>query len=170
MAVTAAVAAAALAHAARRLPPAARAPATLALVVAVSAVGLSTGRSLGVFEVAEVAARAREMGERLSRTLPPRAVLLAGEQSGSMRYATGRPIVRWESLDAATLGAALRVLETHGYEPWWVLDQFEEAGVRSRFAGLPEGALDARPDAEAGPLMRTRAWRIRSAVREDDRR
>jgi hypothetical protein len=170
MAVVAALAAAALARSARRLPPAARAPATLVLVAAISAAGLATGRSLGVFEVAEVSARAREMGERLALTLPPRAVLLAGEQSGSMRYATGRPIVRWESLDAVTLGAALRVLEAYGYEPWWVLDQFEEAGVRSRFAGLPEAALDARPDVEAGPRMRTRAWRIRSVVRADDRR
>jgi hypothetical protein len=90
-------------------------------------------------------------------------VLLAGEQSGSMRYATGRSIVRWETLDAASLRAVLPVLDAQGYEVWWVLDQFEEALVRERFPGVPEAQLDWPPDVEGGPLMRTRAWRVRSA-------
>jgi hypothetical protein len=107
-----------------------------------------------------MAARARQAGERLAQVLPPRAVLLAGEQSGSMRYSTGRPIVRWERLDARGLASTLEVLRRSGYEPWWVLDQFEEGVVRARFAGVAEAALDRPPDIEAGPLMRTRAWRI----------
>jgi hypothetical protein len=91
-------------------------------------------------------------------------VLLSGEQSGSMRYATGRPVVRWEALDAASLGATLAVLRSQGLEPWWVLDQFEEALVRARFAGVPEAQLDWPPRVEAGPLMRTRAWRVADRV------
>ena len=92
----------------------------------------------------------------------PAAVLLAGEQSGSMRYATGRPVVRWEALDATSLRAALAALEAHGLDAWWVLDQFEESRVRTRFAGVPEAALDWPPEVEAGRVMRTRAWRIAS--------
>jgi hypothetical protein len=79
-----------------------------------------------------------------------------------MRYLTGRPIVRWEALDPRSLETAVAVLEARGFEPWWVLDQFEEALVRTRFAGVPEAALDWPPEVEGGPLMRTRAWRIAS--------
>lgn len=160
MAIAAALSGAGLARALRVAPPTWTGPAALALVVATSALGLHTARQLGVFRVAEVTARARQAGDRLSRVLPLNAVLLAGEQSGSMRYATGRPVVRWEGLDAATLGAVLAVLGAQGFEPWWVLDQFEESGVRTRFSGMPEAALDWPPEVEAGPLMRTRAWRI----------
>ena len=129
-------------------------------VVVASAIALQTTRRLGVFEVAAATARARDAGDQLARRLPPHAVLLAGEQSGSMRYATGRPVVRWETLDADSLRAALAVLAAEGLEAWWVLDQFEEARVRARFPGVPEAALDWPPEVEAGPLMRTRAWRI----------
>ena len=139
--------------------------AALVLVVTASALALHTARRLGVFQVAAVTARAREAGDRLARILPPQAVLLAGEQSGSMRYATGRPVIRWERLDAHSLRAALAVLASQGLEAWWVLDQFEEAGVRARFPGVPAAALDWPPEVETGPLMRTRAWRIRSASR-----
>ena len=164
MAVVLAIVGATLAAALRRLPTAGQGLVALALVVAASAGGLKMARDLGVFQVAAVAARAWEMGERLRATLPPHAVLLSGEQSGSMRYATNRPIVRWEALDAAALIETLRVLRANGYEPWWVLDQFEEARVRARFPDVPAAALDGPPDVESGPLMRTRAWRIRSTT------
>jgi hypothetical protein len=71
-------------------------------------------------------------------------------------------VVRWDGLDATSLRAVLAALDAHGLEPWWVLDQFEESRVRTRFAGVPEAALDWRPEVEAGQLMRTRAWRIAS--------
>jgi hypothetical protein len=160
MAVAAALSGAAFARALRIAGPAVVGPATLALVFASSALGLHTARQLDVFRIAAVTARARDAGNQLARLLPANAVILAGEQSGSMRYATGRPVIRWESLDADRLRAVLAVLSAEGLEPWWVLDQFEEAGVRTRFAGVPEAALDWPPDVEAGPLMRTRAWRI----------
>ena len=160
MAVSAALIGAAIARA-LRIPGAAWAgAAALVLVVVASAMALQTTRRLGVFEVAAATARARDAGGQLARRLPAHAVLLAGEQSGSMRYATGRPVVRWETLDADSLRAALAVLAAEGLEAWWVLDQFEEARVRARFPGVPEAALDWPPEVEAGPLMRTRAWRI----------
>jgi hypothetical protein len=163
MAVAAAMGGAALGRALGAIPAAWRGVAVLILGLVASADGLQSARSLGVFQVADVTARAREVGSALAMVLPPRTVLLAGEQSGSMRYATGRPIVRWETLNAASLQAVLSVLDAQGYEVWWVLDQFEEALVRARFPGVPEALLDWPPDVEGGPLMRTRAWRVRSA-------
>jgi hypothetical protein len=161
IAVLAAVIGAALARGLQLMTPAARGVAVLLLAVAGAATGLGTARALGVFQVAAVGSRARDAGDLLGRTLTTPAVLLAGEQSGSMRYATGLPIVRWDTLDPASLRLTLSVLEARGYDTWWVLDQFEEPLVRARFAGVPEAALDSAPQIEAGLLMRTRAWRIR---------
>jgi hypothetical protein len=159
MAVIAPLIGATVACALRRLRPLWPCAAIVMVAVAAS-IGLQSARRLEVFQIAEVTSRAREAGDQLARTLPRRAVLLAGEQSGSMRYATGRPVVRWDALDAASLRAALAALEAEGLEAWWVLDQFEEARVRTRFAGVPEAALDWPPEVEGGRLMRTRAWRI----------
>ena len=136
------------------------------MVVAIAAGGFTVARRLDVFEVADVTARALEAGNELRRLLPPNAVLIAGEQSGSMRHETGRPIVRWETLDASTLQTTLDALNERGLEAWWVLDQWEESVVRSRFPGVPEAALDWPPRAEGGPLMRTRAWRVADLRRE----
>ena len=64
----------------------------------------------------------------------------------------------------------IETLDARGLEAWWVLDQWEESVVRSRFPDVPEAALDWPPRVEGGPLMRTRAWRIadlRSGERRD---
>lgn len=166
MAVGAAASGAAIAAGLRATRPVWAGPAVLLAIVSASSLNLHTARRLGVFEIADVTARARETGARLAERLPPHAVLLAGEQSGSMRYLTGRPVIRWEGLDEPGLRAALATLTAHGFEPWWVLDQFEEAGVRARFPHVPAAALDWPPEVEGGPLMRTRAWRI-DAIRSD---
>ncbi len=137
-----------------------------AAVVVMGAGGFTVARRLDVFEVADVTARALETGDQLRSLLPPNAVLIAGEQSGSMRHETGRPIVRWETLDARMLQTMLDALSDRGLEAWWVLDQWEESAVRSRFPGVPEAALDWPPRAEGGPVMHTRAWRIGDLRRE----
>jgi len=126
LAVLVALASAAIVRAVRRLPVAARGGVVVAVALVAGGTGLQTARTLGVFQISAVMARAREAGEELRGVLGPRTVILAAEQSGSMRYMTGRPIVRWDTLD--------------------------------------EAALDRAPEVEAGPLMRTRAWRVRRPV------
>jgi hypothetical protein len=161
MSVLAVLAGVATARAVAVVPVAGRGVVLLVLVAGIAASGLFHARTRGVFTIAQVHARTPEVGRVLATALPPHAVLLTGEQSGSMRYYTGRPIVRWEPLTPTTLATALAVLEANGFEVWWVLDQFEEAGVRSRFPDVPAAALDWPPAIEGGPLMRTRAWRLR---------
>jgi hypothetical protein len=152
-----------------RVAPAVSGLLAAVVVVAIVAGGVTVARRLEVFEVADVTARAVEAGVELRRLLPPNAVLIAGEQSGSMRHETGRPIVRWETLDVAALRTVLGTLDQRGLEAWWVLDQWEESIVRGRFPDVPEAALDWPPRAEGGPLMRTRAWRI-ADLRNQSRR
>jgi hypothetical protein len=143
-----------------RLPRPARGLALLALVLAIGAQGLTSARSHDAFGVAERDARARLAGAYLDAALPDRAVVLAGEQSGAVRLMTGLPIVRWDLLAGAQMAEALRVLEANDREVWWVLDQWEEALVRERFADLEAARLDWPPRLEAGVRVRSRAWRL----------
>ncbi len=146
-----------------RAAPRARGLLVAAAVVTLVASGVTVARRLEVFQVADITARVVDAGEQLRRALPANAVLIASEQSGSMRHETGRPIVRWDTLDGHALHQVLGALHARGLEPWWVLDQWEESVVRSRFPDLPEAALDWPPRVEGGPLMRTRAWRVADA-------
>lgn len=142
------------------LPPPARGPALLVAVLSLAAVNVASARSLGVFRVADEQSRALLAGRYLASSLGERSVVLAGEQSGSVRYYTGRPIVRWDLMPDAALAAAVNRLSAAGYDVWVALDAWEEEPFRRRFASLPAGALDWPPRVEAGGTLLTRAWRI----------
>jgi hypothetical protein len=137
-----------------------RAPAAVLLALALLAHGLL---SAGSHEVTKVKSDHRRMvlaGPYLASALPAGAVVIAGEQSGAARYYTGHDVLRWETLTAPNLAAALARLGQERREAWWVLDQWEEPLVRSKFAGMAAAALDWPPVMEAGPVMLTRAWRL----------
>ncbi len=125
---------------ARRLPAAARAPVILAFALAIAAWQVAKTRELLVFGLAQRHARAALAESYLSATLEPNAVLVSGEQSGAMRYYTGRPIVRWDFLDAPTLDLAIkRFRERSALDVWIVLDDWEVALFRDRFTGIAVG-------------------------------
>lgn len=134
-----------------------------AAVLALAAFNLDSAHEHGVFRFADHQARARVVGERLAASLPAGAVIVSGEQSGAMRYYTGRSIVRWDLIDAAAMPGALDVLRRNGHEVWVVLDEWEEEPFRTKFPDLAAASIDARPDVESasGVGSRTRAWRQR---------
>ena len=47
---------------------------------------------------------------------------MAAQHSGSITYYSGRPTLRWDLLDAASLDRAIASLRRAGYEPYVVLD------------------------------------------------
>ena len=85
---------------------------------------------------------------------------MSGEQSGALRYYTGRSIVRWDFLDPAALDAVEHALTRAGRDMWIVLDDWEVALFREKFAATPAGALDWPPVLDAGTLGRVQAWRV----------
>ena len=104
---------------------------------------------------------AASSGRRLhQRDVPPAAVIVSGEQSGSMRYYTDRPILRWErprrkrwprpSRRSNNRGGPSTSCSTHGRT---------DRSARS-FAALPVGALDWPPVLDAGTSHRTRLWKL----------
>ncbi len=144
-----------------RLPAVLRAGVLLAIAIAIAALQLRSARSHDAFRTADRHARASLAGRYLAAAVPARSVIIAGEQSGALRYYTGRSILRWEVMTPDGLTAATTSLADAGYEVWIALDEWEEDLVRQRFKGSAAAALDWPPLLEAGTLMRTRAWRLR---------
>ena len=90
------IAVASLVLAPARAQPALRAPLLIVVALALAASNLRAARQLDVFRLADRHARASLAGRYLDVVLPPNAVVVSGEQSGALRYYTGRSIVRWD--------------------------------------------------------------------------
>ncbi len=160
LAVFAIFAAAALAAWIDRRPAPYRAPLLLVLVLGVTAHGLFIARSRDTFRLAEHLRRVATVAEYINHRVPESAIILAGEQSGSMRYYTGRPILRWEAASAESLAPAISTLEANGRPVYAVLDAWENERLRAKFPSVPIAALDWPPILEAGTTHRTRLWRL----------
>lgn len=142
------------------LPAAARAPVTFVAALAIAAVGIANARVLDAFALKDQHHRIVQLGDYLNTSMPAAAVIVAGEQSGSMRYYTSRPIVRWEAASADDLTRALAALRAANRPVWIVLDAWEEELFRVKFARVPTAALDWPPAVTAGTTHRTSAWQL----------
>lgn len=160
LAAFAVVAAVELAAWIERRPIAARAPLLVALMLVVMGHGLWIARTRETFRLAGQLQRVADVGEYINADVPPAAVILSGEQSGSMRYYTDRPILRWEVATPESLAAAMSTLEQARRPVYIVLDAWEDGLFRSKFRALPAGALDWPPMLDAGTSHRTRLWKL----------
>jgi hypothetical protein len=143
-----------------RWPLTIRVPLLFALLLGVTAYNIFTARTLGTFRLADQLARVSTVGNYINANVPESAVLVSGEQSGSMRYYTNRPILRWEAATSETLGEAVSALEQAGRPVFIVLDAWEDELFRKKFPSYPAGALDWPPVVEAGRSHRTRLWKL----------
>ena len=141
--------------------PAARFAVVFLAILAVASLQIRSARTHDVFSLASRHARALLAGRYLEAATPERSLIIAGEQSGSLRYYTGRSIVRWELTSPETLEIAVARAQAAGYDVWVALDEFEEDLVRQKYGTRVIGLLDWPPQLESGTLVRTRAWRIR---------
>ena len=104
--------------------------------------------------------RFRAAGAYASRELPANAVVLAVQQSGSVRYHGGRATLAWDGIPANALDAVVAELRARGADVVLALEDAEERAFRDRFAGQRVGALDWPPAAELRGLVRVRFYRI----------
>ena len=90
----------------------------------------------------------------IDATLPPDAVVLAMQHSGSIRYYAGRLTMRWDVLDAGSLDAAVAALHARGVPVYAAIESWEEEDFRRRFAAqssiarLDSGATAKSNDGE----------------------
>jgi hypothetical protein len=76
---------------------------------------------------------------------PTRTMAFAVQHSGSLRYYTAQPTLRWDYLPPDGLETAFTYVRSHGYQPLIVLDAGEETQFKTRFSASPVGALDWPP-------------------------
>jgi hypothetical protein len=160
LAVFAVLAAAELAAWIDKWPVRVRAAVLFALLLGVTAHGLFVARLNDAFKLSDQLRRVARVADFINSGVEASAVILSGEQSGSMRYYTHRSILRWEAATADTLAAAVATLEQQGRPVYVVLDAWENERLRAKFPAVPLAALDWPPILEAGTTHRTRLWKL----------
>jgi hypothetical protein len=145
----------------KRLPPLLRSVAFLVMVLVVAVGQIQSARSRDVFALRDHHARAQLAGHYLEARLLDRSLIVAGEQSGALRYYTNHSILRWDLCTLESFMMAIRRAADAGYDVWIALDEWEENAFRAKFAGTGIGDLDWPPEVDAGITLRTRAWRVR---------
>lgn len=125
---------------------------TVALVTA-CAVNVTIAEREQAFNLHRYEARYRTAGRYLASALPPNAVVLTVQQSGSVAYYTSRPIVRWDSL-SVDLDAAIVRLRTLGRQPVLLVEDWERPDLRGRFSTSAISRLDWAPRADIGTETR----------------
>jgi hypothetical protein len=163
LAISAVFAGIALAKWIERWPITVRVLLLFAVVVGVTAYHIAIARSLDTFKLADQLARVATVADYLNKNVHPGAVLLSGEQSGSMRYYTHRSILRWEAASAATLTEAFEKLVKTDRPIFIVLDAWEEPLFRAKLAAAVP--LDWPPMLVAGTTHRTLVWRLSDGER-----
>ena len=143
-----------------RWPAAARFPIFFAVVLGIVAHSVFVARSLDTFKLKDQLRRVEQVAEAISRTAPPNSVIIAGEQSGSMRYYTARSILRWEAATPETLPNAVETLLKAERPLYIVLDAWEVEPFRAKFPEFGPAELDWPPMLEAGSSHRTLAWNL----------
>jgi hypothetical protein len=127
---------------ARQLPSAARAPLILLLAAGVAAFCATTAEHRHAFELRPSEQRYVEAGGFVRQRLPPNAIVLAGQHSGSVRLYGERPILRWDLLQSGDLDRALAAVRRKGLAPFMVIDGWERAAFNERFSVPHQDALD----------------------------
>jgi hypothetical protein len=110
--------------------------------------GWNLAMDRGASHVWEAEQRYVESGRFIAHALPQRAALISLQHSGSARFYSGRITVRYDLIGPRDLDRVVDDLRGLGYQPYFLLDEAEEAEFRRRFADASVfGALDWPPDA-----------------------
>jgi Dolichyl-phosphate-mannose-protein mannosyltransferase len=116
--------------------------------VLVGGAGIATAARAGTFDLWRGEHRYTTAARWIADYTPDRAAVMAVQHSGALADASHRTVVRWDYVDPIALDATVDRLAAEGRTTWLVLDDWETAPFRSRFAGSVRGRLDWAPVAE----------------------
>ena len=142
----------------RAAPRAYRAAGAAILCVVIGGWCLSVARTRQVFDLQRLESRFVIAGRYAARALPPDAVVLAVQQSGSIRYHGGRATLAWDAIAPDALDRTIAWLAANGRVPYIVLEDAEEPRFRARFASQAAGALDWPAAAEISAPVKVRVY------------
>ena len=134
-----------------------RLPIAVAVLTPVLLWRIDYARAQETFDSWKHESRYADTGHLVLTTLAPNAVLFSMQQSGSLRYYSGRLTLRWNYLDPAWLDRSIGTLKALGLKPYFVLEEAEEGAFRSRFGAVSRlGKLNwpAHAELKSSPAVR----------------
>jgi hypothetical protein len=133
-------------HGSRRFGVRTQIAAAIAFTVIMVNYAATRASELDVLGIGAGEQKYADVGRYLAAKLPADAVVIAMQHSGSIRHYSGRPTLRYDSLDPDWLDRAIAHLRSAGQEPYLLLETFELPLFRERFAGQKSVAIvDAPP-------------------------
>jgi hypothetical protein len=109
------------------------------------------------FNLRRYESRYRMAGNYLKAALPPDAIIVAVQESGSARYYVDVPILRWDLLDV-DLDTALAAARAIGRHPVLLVEDWETPDLRMKFPTSANARLDWPARAEFGDETRVRLF------------
>jgi hypothetical protein len=119
---------------------------------------LHVARDRHVLDLQALESRFAIAGRYAGRALPPSAVVLAVQESASVRFHGGRDTIAWDGIAPDALDRTIETLRAAGRLPSIALEDQEEPRFRARFAGQRFGGLDWPPHAEINAPVRVRLY------------
>lgn len=83
--------------------------------------------------------RYADVGTYIQQALPRNAVIFAVQESGSVRYYSGRMTIRWDLVDRDWTSRAAADVEHLGFHPYMVIEDFELPQMRRWFGLQSDG-------------------------------
>jgi len=123
------------------------------VLLALGGYGLYITNQRHVFVEDEAERRYATIAQLVARQTEPSAMILASIHAGSMRYYGGRATLRFDILDPAWLERSIAWLNAHGRHPYVLVEDWEMAAFRMRFA-----AAGARGDLRLTPALAYRDY------------
>ena len=115
----------------------------------VASFGVVRAQSEQAFNMRRYDARYRAAGRYMQAALPSNTVIVTVQESGSARYYSGLPILRWDQIDVDFDGA-LAALRAIGRHPVLLVEDFEAPQLAAKFPRSPIARADWMPRAEFG--------------------
>lgn len=109
---------------------------------------------LDVFRLKALERKYVELGRYATTRLPPDAIVLAAQPTGSIRFYANLPTLSWDAIAPEWLDRVLDDLRARGLTPYFAIESWEADAFRARFRGhSPLGDLDWPPRADIGRVI-----------------
>ncbi len=142
-----------------RIPLSAGAALAFITLIPLALYEVSVAAERQAFNVKTFERRYVAAAEYVTGATPPHAMIFCMQHCGSLRYYAERVTLRYDLLPSDWLDRALESVRVRGYQPFIVLDDWEEPTFRERFGRLSGvGKLDWRPQAEFPGSIRVRIY------------
>jgi hypothetical protein len=129
-----------------------------ALLLALTVIGMvaqwHTAEAAEARSLRSLESRFRTVGRVMATHVSPGRAVLSVWDSGSLRFAGRDEVVLWDALDPQWLDRAVDWLAARGEAPVIVIEPWEEAAFRARFAGQQFGVLDWPPRVDIDSRVR----------------